>query len=181
MTPTQSAETPISAQPVARNSPIHIKKLGHVVIQVRDLQRSVRFYTEVLNFRVSDDATSGGVFLTAVGDHHTIGLFPSDGENAEVPSKGAIRLHHFAMLVGSVEELFDIRDYLKERGVPIVWDGRRAMGGHTSVEFLDPDGYHLEVYCDMDQLGPDQPSRPRSPAKFDSLEKSRDNPKPPTW
>ena len=178
---TQSVEAPTSTQPVARRSPIHIKKLGHVVIQVRNLERSVRFYTEVLNFRVSDDATSGGVFLTAVGDHHTIGLFPSDGESAEVPAKGAIRLHHFAMLVGSLEELFDIRAYLQERGVPIVWDGRRAMGGHTSVEFLDPDGYHLEVYCDMDQLGPGDRSRPRGKAKYDSLEASRDNPKPPTW
>lgn len=169
-------------QPSLRPSPIHIKRLGHVVIQVRNLERSIRFYTEVLNFRVSDNATAGGVFLTAIGDHHTIGLFPSDGENAQVPSEGAIRLHHFAMQVGSMAELFDIRAYLQERCVPIVWEGRRALGGHTSVEFLDPDGYHLEVFCDMDQIGPDGRSRPRDQnAKYDTLEKSRDNPKPPTW
>ena len=175
-------EVRASPQAAERPSPIRIRKLGHVVIQVRNLARSVRFYTEVLNFRVSDDATGGGVFLTAVGDHHTIGLFPSDGENAEIPGKGAVRLHHFAMLVGSLEELFDIRTYLRERGIPIVFEGRRAMGGHTSVEFLDPDGYHVEVYCDMDQIGPDGRSRPRDPnAKYDSLEKARDNPKPPTW
>lgn len=178
----EQAEAQTSTHAGERPSPIRIKKLGHVVIQVRNLERSVRFYTEVMNFRVSDDASSGGVFLTAVGDHHTIGLFPSDGENAEMPGKGAIRLHHFAMQVGSLEELFDIRAYLQERGVPITWDGRRAMGGHTSVEFLDPDGYHLEVYCDMDQLGPHDRSRPRNPnARHDSLEKARDNPKPPTW
>jgi catechol 2,3-dioxygenase len=177
---TASAST--SIQPSTRPSPIQIRKLGHVVIQVRNLERSVKFYTEVLNFRVSDNASAGGVFLTAVGDHHTIGLFPSDGENAEVPGKGAIRLHHFAMLVGSIDELFEIRAFLKERGIPIVFEGRRAMGGHTSVEFLDPDGYHLEVYCDMDQLGPTTRSRPRDPnGPYDSLEKSRDNPKPPTW
>lgn len=179
----QAAGAPGCAPTAARPSPIQIRKLGHIVLQVRDLQRSVRFYTEVLNMRVSDDATSGGVFLTAVGDHHTIGLFPSDGENAQMPSEGAVRLHHFAMLVGSMDELFDIRDYLRERGVPIVWEGRRAMGGHTSVEFLDPDGYHLEVYCDMDQLGPEMPSRPRHPdaGRFNSLEAARDNPKSPTW
>lgn len=175
-------EAQTSLRESTRPSPIHIKKLGHVVIQVRNLERSIRFYKEVLNFRVSDNASAGGVFLTAVGDHHTIGLFPSDGENAQVPSEGAIRLHHFAMQVGSLEELFDIRAYLRERGVPIVFEGRRAMGGHTSVEFLDPDGYHLEVYHDMDQIGPDGRSRPRDPgARHDSLEKARDNPKPPTW
>jgi hypothetical protein len=57
------------------------------------------------------------------------------------------------------------------------------MGGHTSVEFLDPDGYHLEVFCDMDQLGPNTRSRPRdaNSGKLNTLEKSRDNPKSPTW
>jgi catechol 2,3-dioxygenase len=170
-------------QAVEDSSPIRIRKLGHVVIQVRNLERSVRFYTEVLNFRVSDNASAGGVFLTAVGDHHTIGLFPSDGENAEVPGEGAVRLHHLAFQVGSLDELFEIRAYLQKRGVPIVWEGRRAMGGHTSVEFLDPDGYHLEVYCDMDHLAPGARSRPRDPLnrRFDTLEKARDNPKAPGW
>lgn len=173
-------QTPV--QPIERRSPIRIKKLGHVVIQVRNLERSVRFYTEVMNFRVSDNASAGGVFLTAVGDHHTIGLFPSAGDNAEIPGEGAVRLHHLAFHVGSLEELFDIRAYLLERGVPIVWEGRRALGGHTSVEFLDPDGYHLEVYHDMDQIGPDGRTRPKDPsARHDTLEKARDNPKPPTW
>src|SRR5688500_17432147 len=120
------AQVQTSLQPSERPSPIRIKKLGHVVIQVRNLERSVRFYTEVMNFRVSDNASAGGVFLTAVGDHHTIGLFPSDGENAEMPAEGAVRLHHFAMHVGSLEELFDIRAYLQARGVPIVFEGRRA-------------------------------------------------------
>jgi catechol 2,3-dioxygenase len=177
------AQVQTAPQADAGPSPIRIRKLGHVVIQVRNLERSVRFYTEVLNLRVSDNASAGGVFLTGLGDHHTIGLFPSDGENAEIPSEGAVRLHHFAMQVGSMEELFEIRAYLQKRGVPIVWEGRRAMGGHTSVEFLDPDGYHLEVYCDMDQIAPGGRSRPRDPEnrRFDTLEKARDNPKPPTW
>ena len=180
---TDTIGAPSTTQPVARPSPIHIRKLGHIVIQVRNLERSIHFYTEVLNLRVSDHATAGGVFLTGLGDHHTIGLFPSDGDNAEIPSKGAVRLHHFAMQVGSLDELFEIRAYLKERGVPIVWEGRRAMGGHTSVEFLDPDGYHLEVFCDMDQLGPKSRSRPRdaNSGKFNTLELARDNPKSPTW
>jgi len=172
-----------STKPATRTSPIRIRKLGHIVLQVRNLERSVKFYTEVLNLRVSDNATAGGVFLTGLGDHHTIGLFPSDGDNAEIPAKGAVRLHHFAMQVDSMNDLFEIRDYLKERNIPIVWEGRRAMGGHTSVEFEDPDGYHLEVFCDMDQLGPSSRSRPRdaNSGKLNTLELSRDNPKKTTW
>jgi catechol 2,3-dioxygenase-like lactoylglutathione lyase family enzyme len=168
--------------PATRQSPVRIKKLGHIVLQVRDVERSVKFYTEVLNFRVSDRQETGGTFLTAVGDHHTIGLFPSAGANAEKPAEDAVRLHHFAMQVGSLEELFDVRAYLLDRKIPLVFQGRRRLGGHSSVEFLDPDGYHVELFCDMDQLGPNQRSRPMNPGpRLDTLEAVRDNPKPPTW
>ena len=61
---TDAVKTPATTQPATRPSPIHIRKLGHIVIQVRNLERSIRFYTEVLNLRVSDHATAGGVFLT---------------------------------------------------------------------------------------------------------------------
>jgi catechol 2,3-dioxygenase-like lactoylglutathione lyase family enzyme len=170
------------ASATGRPSPVRIRKLGHVVIQVRDLERSVKFYTEVFNFRVSDRNPEGGVFLTSVGDHHTVALFPSAGEAAATPEKDAVRLHHFAMEVGSIDELFAIRSYLRERGVTIVFEGRRRLGGHTSVEFLDPDGYHLELYCDMDQLRPDMRSRPLlSGPQPRTLEAARDHPKPPTW
>jgi catechol 2,3-dioxygenase len=175
-------EIAAAAQAVDRSSPVRIRKLGHVVIQVRNLERSLKFYTEVFNFRVSDRNPEGGVFLTSVGDHHTVALFPSAGDAAAAPSKDAVRLHHFAMEVGSIDELFEIRAYLRERGVAIVFEGRRRLGGHTSVEFLDPDGYHLELYCDMDQLGPTSRSRPLAPGPQPrTLEAARDNPKAPTW
>ncbi|MCC7485744.1 MAG: VOC family protein [Burkholderiales bacterium] len=170
------------AGPATRPSPVRVKKLGHIVLQVRDIERSVKFYTEVLNFRVSDRQDTGGTFLTGIGDHHTIGLFPSDGPNAEQPSHGAVRLHHFALQVDNMDELFAIREWLKERGIPIEFEGRRRLGGHTSVEFPDPDGYLVELFCDMDQLEPGQRSRPMAPGpQLKSLEASRANPKPPTW
>ena len=34
--------------------PFRIGKLGHVVLNVRDVERSARFYTEVLGFQISD-------------------------------------------------------------------------------------------------------------------------------
>ena len=163
-------------------SPVRIRKLGHVVIQVRDLERSMRFYTEVLNFRVSDRSPEGAVFLTSIGDHHTIGLFPSAGEAADSPSKGAVRLHHFAMEVESLEALFEAREFLRSRGVPIVFEGRHRMGGHTSIEFLDPDGFQLELYWDMDRLAPGDRARPMGSApRAQTLEDARDQPKPATW
>jgi catechol 2,3-dioxygenase len=175
-------ETPKPTPTTVRPSPVRIRRLGHVVLQVRDPERSMKFYTEVLNFRVSDRSPEGAVFLTSVGDHHTVALFPSPGQAAEPAPESGVRLHHFAMEVGSVAELLEIRSFLRERGVPIVFEGRHRMGGHTSLEFLDPDGFELELFCDMDQLGPEDRSRPIGSApRVDTLEAARDNPKPPTW
>src|SRR6266487_6909201 len=56
-------------------SPVQIRKLGHVVLWVSDVRRSAKFYTEILNFRVSDWDERDMVFLNACGDHHTIALF----------------------------------------------------------------------------------------------------------
>jgi catechol 2,3-dioxygenase-like lactoylglutathione lyase family enzyme len=176
----QDLKSPATLKTATRPSPVKIRKLGHVVIQVSDLERSMKFYTEVLNFRVSDRSPEGAVFLTSVGEHHTVGLFPSKGKDAPTTVKDAVRLHHFAMEVESLDALFEAREYLKERGVPIVFEGRHRMGGHTSIEFLDPDGFQLELYWDMDKTRPDGRSRPIG-SSVKGLEASRDNPKPPTW
>jgi catechol 2,3-dioxygenase len=60
--------------------PFKIQRLGHVVVMVTDLERSVKFYTQVLGFKVSDvyseDLQPGGfAFLRCHTDHHTIALW----------------------------------------------------------------------------------------------------------
>ena len=61
---------------------VRIGKLGHVVLNVRDVERSARFYTEVLGFEISDvypeEMVPGGmVFLRCNPDHHGIALVGS--------------------------------------------------------------------------------------------------------
>src|SRR5436190_7832594 len=135
----------------AGTSPVRIRKLGHVVFRVRDVERSVKFYTEILNFRVSDVNENGMVFFTACGDHHTIAIAPAAaGAEAQQSPKGQLGLSHFAMEVETLDELFEIRDFLKEKGL-LNSEGRRGPGGNTEVHLLDPDGYNLEFYWKMDQ------------------------------
>ncbi len=55
--------------------PFNIGKIGHVVLNVQDVERSARFYTEVLGFHISDvypeEMVPGGmVFLRCNPDHH---------------------------------------------------------------------------------------------------------------
>jgi len=166
-----------------RQSPVEVRKLGHVVFYVADVERSIKFYTEILNFRVSDVNENGMVFFTTCGDHHTLAIAPAAaGAAAQQSPKGQLGLSHFAMEVGSLDELFEIRKFLKEEGVPITFEGRKGPGCNTGVEFHDPDGYTVELYWKMDQIAPGQPSRPGSQWKrVRSLEDARDNPLPETW
>ncbi len=141
--------------------PFELKKLGHVVIRVANLQGSVDFYTQVLGLRISDvypdDMVPGGmVFMRCNADHHGVALvggMPARSEKRE--------LDHFAFEVATLDEVFRVRKHLRKRGVPIVFQGRRRAGAQIAVEFLDPDGHHLEIYWGVDQVAPDGLVRPK--------------------
>jgi catechol 2,3-dioxygenase-like lactoylglutathione lyase family enzyme len=141
------------------STPFAVRKIGHAVVFVSDLERSRRFYTDVLGFQVSDvypgSMMPGGmVFLRCNSDHHCLALV---GEGDAGKAK---KLHHLAFELATLDEVFRARDHLKANGATITYEGRRRAGCQVSVEFLDPDGHHLELYWGVDQIGADGRSRP---------------------
>jgi catechol 2,3-dioxygenase-like lactoylglutathione lyase family enzyme len=180
------AQTAVRPEPhtTIEKSPVQVRKLGHVVLWVSDVQRSMKFYTEVLNFRVSDwEKRPDGhemVFLNACGDHHSVALFSRPG--GQMPPEEYLQLSHFALEVGHIDELFAVREFLTRKGIPIRSEGRKGAGCNIDVSFDDPDGYHIELYCNMDQVG--NGSRPRPTEQFrraSTLEEARDNPVAANW
>jgi len=140
--------------------PFQIGKLGHAVLHVVDLERSVDFYVNVLGLEVSDaygeDMMPGGmVFLRFDPDHHGIALM-GGLEGAAANSE----LHHIAFEVGSLDEVLRARDHLKAAGAQIDFDGRRRAGCQFAVEFRDPDNHRLEIYWGIDRIGSDGRARP---------------------
>ena len=140
--------------------PFQLAKLGHVVIRVRDMKRSVAFYTEVLGMRVSDvypdTMMKGGmVFIRCNTDHHCLALIGGLPED-----KGPRAMHHFAFEVATLEEVLRAREHLRKAGVKIDFEGRRRAGCQIAIEFRDPDDHHLEIYCFLDQVGSDGRVRP---------------------
>ncbi len=144
----------------ASSTPFSLGKIGHVALYVADLERSQRFYTEVLGFRVSDiygeDMMPGGaVFLRCNPDHHGIALFKS---TAESPAGGG--MHHMAFEVPTLDDVVKARAHLRAHGVPIDFDGRRRAGVQIAVEFRDPDNHRLEIYWGIDQIPEGAQARP---------------------
>lgn len=152
-------EQSTAAQP--STTPVKVHKLGHVVFTVSDIERSTKFWTEIMGFKISDVNEHGMVFFHHGGDHHTVAIAPAK-DKTPLPdkSKGGIGFNHAAFAVNSMDDLFLIRDFLRAKGVTITFEGRKGPGCNPGVEFLDPDGYCIELYAGMDQMGWDGKSRP---------------------
>ena len=128
---------------------IRLTKIGHVLVRVADLERSKKFYRDVLGFGVAEeDPQHGGVFMTLGDDFHTLDLAQHPNpETADGPSKKPLGVAHVAFQVPTYEALREAYCTLLEQGVEI----ERAIDhvNQRSVYFLDPDGNRLEIYYEM--------------------------------
>lgn len=164
-------------RPPVEGMPFRVTKIGHVVLQVTDLERSIDFYTRVMGFEVSDvypDSMMPGrmAFLRFSEDHHGVALVGG----AEGASRSR-ELHHMAFEVATLDEVFKARDHLESHGVKIAYQGRRRAGAQIAVEFSDPDGHRLEIYWGVDQLARGEAARPPEEwVETFSLEDAVDNP-----
>jgi catechol 2,3-dioxygenase len=126
---------------------IHAERIGHVVIKVRELERSRKFYTEVLGMDVMMELPMiPAVFLANNRrDHHEIALFQV-GADAEGQRARQIGLSHIAFRLRNEDDLRAAYKEFKEKGVPISFTVDHGVT--KSIYFRDPDGHELEVYCD---------------------------------
>ncbi len=125
---------------------IQARKLGHVVLKVRDAGKSRDFYTRTLGLKVAhEDLAHGAVFLSFGQTHHDLALFQL--ASGEAPGLAQPGLHHMAWQLGSFGELQSAYRELKAMGVPI--ESAVEHNVTRSVYFHDPDGNRVELYCDM--------------------------------
>jgi len=162
-----------------KSLPFKIGKLGHIVINCADLERSIKFYTEIMGLEVSDIYTSdmapgGMAFLRCGPDHHSLALV---GSMQKDKPNDNYELNHIAFEVATLDEVLAARAHLEEHKIPIDFEGRRRAGVQIAVEFRDPDNHRLEIFWGLDQLAPGQKARPREEWKWaHSLEEAIQNP-----
>lgn len=116
------------------------KRIGHVVLNVRDLAVSEHFYTEVLGFQVSL-RRDGGTFLTCGKIHHDLALIQAPDD--PVPA-GDLGLNHIAVQIEDMDALREVHRRLESYGAPI--DHLTDHGMTKSVYFRDPDGNRVEYF-----------------------------------
>jgi catechol 2,3-dioxygenase len=123
--------------------------LGHVVFYVEDLERSLKFYRDLLGFE-EIGRTAGGTAaaLTCGRTHHEL-LLIEVGHAPGPPQGNRLGLYHIGIKVGdSLEALRTAKNELEKAGMAIT-----GMSDHTVSQSLyldDPDGNEIELYVDSD-------------------------------
>jgi len=137
------------------------RRLGHVVLNVRDLAASVRFYTEIVGLEVSDYIEDQMAFLRCGHDHHDLALAQIPRENPlrdAIYAPGRPGLEHFSYEMESLAEIEAAAKFLQERGIEIVRGiGKHGPGENLFLVFKDPDGNYVEYYAEMVQVTAEQP------------------------
>ncbi len=161
--------------------PPKLKGLQHIGLKVRDIEVSLRFYTEILGFRTNEriryakprGQRAAQNFITCTDMHHVINLTqnapefhpeaPPSSENSR--TRVDYGLHHFAFEAEDRATFDAWEKHLTENGVefvsgPIVHspthpDGDGLWGENRAMYFCDPDGNTIEIFCDMARVSED--------------------------
>jgi catechol 2,3-dioxygenase-like lactoylglutathione lyase family enzyme len=144
----------VRAPGILREDPVRPRKLGHVVLGSTDQERSQRFFTAGLGFKVSDTVPGLAAFLRCSTDHH----------NVLVQQAPLAFLHHTSWQVNDVDEVGrGASAMLAKDPARHVWGlGRHHVGSNFFWYLRDPAGNFSEYYSDLDCIVDDALWTPRT-------------------
>jgi len=123
-------------------------RIGHVHLRVSDLDRSVRFYRDLMGFDLVTRLGDQAAFLSAGGYHHHIGLNTWQSMGGSPPPPGTTGLYHFAVNYPTRRDLAVALKRLLDGGVSI--DGASDHGTHEAIYLHDPDRNGIELAWDRE-------------------------------
>lgn len=150
LTPRRTKEKP---------SLINILRLGHIVLLVPNFFDTLKFYTDVMNFRVSDykgksPGETNFVFMRCFPNpfHHSFAIASSD----------EVKVSHVAFMVEDIDDIGRARNKVKKHDVPVAKDiGRHEASSSIFFYFKDPDGMMTEFTLGMEEFPETNPREPR--------------------
>ncbi len=158
---------------------VRVARLGHIGLTVRDIDRTVDFYSKYLGLSLTERfqypeekighgvAVTAGAFMRCDVTHHELSIFkmrsdilPEDTPDA---SRYGFGLHHIAFELGSPQDLLDLYTKMQDDGVEIVNARKGGPGNQPRFYARDPDGNLLEFYWGIDKIGWEDRPRPYDP------------------
>jgi len=165
---------------VLMDRPFKIRRLGHFGLNVTNMEAGLRFYRDLLGFRVSDTVDFGkriqdrdlaatlgdpnGYFMRYGTDHHAFVLFNRRVREAmgRDDAKPGLTINQITWQVGSLKEVNDAIRWFEEEGVRLQRSGRDMPGSNWHTYLCDPDDHSNELYYGMEQVGWDGYSKPQA-------------------
>ena len=123
-------------------------RIGHVHLKVSDLDRSIRFYRDVIGLEVMQRYGPGAAFMSAGGYHHHLGLNTWESLDATPPPAGHTGLYHTAFLYPDRAALGAALARIRDAGIEL--DGAADHGVSEAIYLRDPDDNGVELYRDRD-------------------------------
>jgi len=135
--------------------PFAIVDIDHVVLRVRDIDRSIAFYRDVLGCPVEKIQEAIGLYQLRAG-RSLIDLVPVTGElgrmGGRAPGKDGRNVDHLCLVVNPFDEAA-LRAHLASHDVDVSESGRRygARGYGMSIYVQDPDGNTVELKSPVEE------------------------------
>ena len=121
-------------------------RIGHIHLKVADLERSLKFYRDLLGFEVQQKIGESAAFISAGGYHHHIGLNTWHSKNADPAPVNAAGLYHTAILYPTRKDLAVVLKRLVDAAYPLT--GASDHGVSEAIYLNDPDKNGVELYWD---------------------------------
>lgn len=139
---------PIAPDAAAYEVPAQTR-IGHVHLQVTDLDKALAFYHGILGFRIMQRVGNQAAFISAGGYHHHLGLNTWNSLGGPPARKHGAGLFHTAILYPTRADLAQAVRRLAAAGYPLT--GSADHGVSEALYLDDPDGNGVELYCDRPQ------------------------------
>lgn len=161
--------------------PFKIRRLGHFGFNLVHAEEGLRFYADLLGFRISDvidysrratgpDQLKGlgdprGYFMRYGTDHHAFVLFNKrvrDALGGRSQLGPEVTINQITWQVGSLREVGHAINWFGEKGVKLQRSGRDMPGSNWHTYLYDPDGHTNELYYGIEQIGWNGHSKPKA-------------------
>jgi catechol 2,3-dioxygenase len=127
---------------------MEVKELGHIVLYVRDVEVSRRFYGDVLGWKEIVGVEHRMAMFSSGRTHHELLLIEVGPNATPIPPSPRVGMYHFGLKIGTTdEELREAYRTLADAGANIV--GSADHGVTHSLYITDPDGNEIELYIDV--------------------------------